>query len=57
MVVNRVDDLAAQRERENAAAKAESAAAAIDYLYLMTGVDPIDEGGEVDDGDAGETLS
>lgn len=51
MVVNKVDDLAAQRERENIAAKAESAAAAIDYLYLMTGTDPL-ESEEVGDGGA-----
>lgn len=57
MVVNKVDDLAALRERENIAAKAESAAAAIDYLYLMTGTDPL-ESEEVSDGDASaEALS
>lgn len=50
MIVVSVNDAAALRQLERQAAEAEDLAASLDYLYMATDTEPLDEGGDEDGG-------
>lgn len=53
-IVQKIADPFTKRENERLTAQAEDAQAQLDYMYMMTGVEPLDEEDkEAEDGGAG----
>lgn len=51
-ILEKLADPFTKRENERLAAQAQNAQAQLDYVYMMAGIEPLDEGEEGTDGEA-----